>query len=241
MINLISTICTVLFLTMSMIAVYKDSAKKTIYIYLILTSVALTSTLLTFDMVKKAEPQPIEPSEIVKQLTKEMPERYYEPKTLKDPESINQEFTKKSAVDSLTNIFMLFNEKKDEYKDLTNKDAFDKIVNEEVEFKDIVLDEALSKVHLDDVLKTDDTYINVALIMYSLMGQLGEMKPNIIDFNMIYLDSKSSMAYIPLDVYTGSPNLLYIPLIYVDNEWKISPYSLIREIHLSDVLTRKEN
>lgn len=146
------------------------------------------------------------------------------------------DFSKKSAVSTLTSMLNEFDKApkdkmtlEERAKEL-NKDNYDK--------GKIFSDKAWNSIQLDDFMKTDPR--GVKLTAQSILSVLNAIHsstssktiaPAEVDYSgVVYLDSQAKIAYIPLDLYTGTSTNFSIELFYMDGEWKLQPYSLITQL-----------
>lgn len=49
----------------------------------------------------------------------------------------------------------------------------------------------------------------------------------------IFMDSGVGMAFVPLSVFAGKGAAFNLQMVYVDKEWKLSPYALVEAVKLS--------
>lgn len=173
-----------------------------------------------------------------KELAKEFPNRVYTPSKSNE----TNEFTKQSAIDSLTNILNLFYDKDNE---LSVKERFDKINEDKSKYKEYIKEEALNKLYIIDEYATEEFYTNSILTLLSFSSTLkGESKEDItplaVNLDTIYFDDYTKSAYIPMTIYTGNGGSISFEMIYKDNEWKLAPYTLVESIILSNQLSEGE-
>lgn len=194
----------------------------------------------TYTPAKLSEERQLILEEVQKQLSSENPDKVYNPQKI-DKSEVSQEFTKQSAVDNLTSLLNEFG-KDESGANLSAKERFDRIVKDENSFTEYVTDTALSKLYLFDTTNTKETQINTSLALLSFYSGLtngdtnSTVKAALANLDYVYLDEKTKTAYIPLDFFTGTTNAMSFTMVFVDNEWKLSPYTLLQSIQLSDYI-----
>jgi hypothetical protein len=82
-----------------------------------------------------------------------------------------------------------------------------------------------------------NTVIALLGIVNTFNSDKAEIK--LTDMNAIYMDKDTNSCYIPLDIFTGHYTATSIQMVYVNNEWKLNPYSLMLSIQLSDLISSK--
>lgn len=108
-----------------------------------------------------------------------------------------------------------------------------------------VIDEELpKKIRLADVYSEDDMKKNVyqALIaMTKYIAVDGEVKPvSDNSWQSVYVDSEVGIAYVPLTSFYDNGTVFSFEMVYVDGEWKFSPYSFMDIVKLSASLQSQE-
>lgn len=143
-------------------------------------------------------------------------------------------FTKENAISSFTNLL------KEIKKENNTDELLEKLLNDDIKLSEIVTEESLDYIYFTDFLKDDEEAMRSTFIsLVSFIKVLEESKNN--DFNVvyteynnvIYLDNKSNTANIPANLYTGNLGSISFEMIYVDDTWKLSPYSMLESVSLS--------
>lgn len=143
-------------------------------------------------------------------------------------------FTKENAISSFTNLL------KEIKKENNTDELLEKLLNDDIKLSEIVTEESLDYIYFTDFLKDDEEAMRSTFIsLVSFIKVLEESKNN--DFNVvyteynnvIYLDNKSNTANIPANLYTGNLGSISFEMIYVDDTWKLAPYSMLESVSLS--------
>lgn len=83
------------------------------------------------------------------------------------------------------------------------------------------------------------TYQALTTISYYVIQETGnktiEKLPEVSPDD-IYLDQETGVAFVPVSVFSGK-GYFDMEMIYVDGQWKLSPYSLIRQVSVSSVIS----
>lgn len=212
----------------------KPIGKKSKIKFILLSIIIIISaSFLTFkDNQKQNE---IEFYERVKEkLINDMPERIYVP--TKSAISSNQSFTKTEALNTLKYIFDLtIGDKK------TIKTRLDNIIKDRTTLFNNIDIKVLNKLHLTNEINTDLMQSNTVIALLGIVNTFNSDKAEIrlTDMNAIYMDKDTNSCYIPLDIFTGHYTATSIQMVYVNNEWKLNPYSLMLSIQLSDLISSK--
>ena len=197
--------------------------KNKIKFMLFSAAIVIITSFLTFrDLPKQDTTEFYE--EVKAKLINDMPERIYVP--TKTAISSNQSFTKTEALNTLKYIFDLtINGDKNNIK--TRLDNIDNKV--------------LNKLHLTNEINTDLMQSNTIIALLGIVKAFNSDKAEIklTDMNAIYMDKDTNSCYIPLDIFTGHFTATSIQMVYVNNEWKLNPYSLMLSIQLSDLIASK--
>lgn len=111
----------------------------------------------------------------------------------------------------------------------------------EVESGDMssIPDEMKNGVYLSKSMDSDGARSSTYQSLIALNGLMieGEVKPTSKDaVSAIQVDSANGIAYVPLGVFTGTDVPFSFEMVYVDGEWKLSPYSLLQSIKMSSAL-----
>ena len=51
--------------------------------------------------------------------------------------------------------------------------------------------------------------------------------------NVIYLDEKTNTAQIPVNIFTGTYGSISFEMVYINKQWRLSPYTLLESVSLS--------
>lgn len=91
-------------------------------------------------------------------------------------------------------------------------------------------------IHMVDAFEQDEELENVAYQSVIAVSNLmidGEVE--ILDGAeaQVYLDQETGIAEVPLLVFNGIDSNFTFTMVYVDDEWKLAPYSLIESIRMS--------
>ena len=212
----------------------KPIGKKSKIKFILLSIIIIISaSFLTFkDNQKQNE---IDFYERVKEkLINDMPERIYVP--TKSAISSNQSFAKTEALNTLKYIFDLtIGDKK------TIKTRLDNIIKDRKTLFNNIDIKVLNKLHLTNEINTDLMQSNTVIALLGIVNTFNSDKAEIrlTDMNAIYMDKDTNSCYIPLDIFTGHYTATSIQMVYVNNEWKLNPYSLMLSIQLSDLISSK--
>lgn len=57
----------------------------------------------------------------------------------------------------------------------------------------------------------------------------------------IYLDQEVGQAFVPLQIFTGTPTAFSLEFVYINGSWKLAPYSLVEAVKLSSTVANSEN
>ena len=61
-----------------------------------------------------------------------------------------------------------------------------------------------------------------------------DLNPLYTDYdNIIYLDKETNTAQIPINIFTGTYGSISFEMVYINNQWRLSPYSLLESVSLS--------
>lgn len=108
-----------------------------------------------------------------------------------------------------------------------------------------VVDKGLAeKIRLADVYSEEDMKVNVyqALIaMTKYIAVDGKVEPVSNNaWQSVYVDSEIGVAYVPLTTFYDNGTVFSFEMVYVDGEWKFSPYSFMDIVKLSATLQSEE-
>ena len=85
----------------------------------------------------------------------------------------------------------------------------------------------------------EEGYTTSAMAILAIIKNLTEignenLNPVSNDTQYVYLDETTRIAQVPIDYYTGVGGAVSMELVYVDGQWKLSPYSLLQSIQLAN-------
>lgn len=157
---------------------------------------------------------------------------------------LGENFSKQGALDELTLI--LNGVRGDiEGQSLTLEARVDNAIKGE-DIK-VIPDDFMSKVHFPRDFAEDSVSTSISLgsllmsteiITKSTENELIQVSPIIGDPILgIYFDEVTRTAMIPMDIFIGKSSGFYYEMMYVNQEWKISPYSIVMGIKLVDIVS----
>lgn len=59
-------------------------------------------------------------------------------------------------------------------------------------------------------------------------------------YRYVFLDSELGVAYVPINAFIGSSSIFSMEMVYVEDGWKLLPYSLLDSIRLSSTVSMVE-
>lgn len=96
------------------------------------------------------------------------------------------------------------------------------------------------KIRLIDVYLDEDLKNNVFQALIAISKHIavdGKVEPvSEIAWQVVYVDPEIGIAYVPVSVFHDSVAPFSFEMIYVDGEWRLSPYSFMEIIRLSSSL-----
>lgn len=145
-----------------------------------------------------------------------------------------QDFNKKEALEALISLL----------KDIQNNElGIDKqlelIKNKDNDLNNIVSVESQNWIYLTDFMNNEDvkrTTIQTLLSFVQQMNKNGNnnLNPIYSDYdNIIYLDEKTNTAQIPVNIFTGTYGSISFEMVYINKQWRLSPYTLLESVSLS--------
>ena len=155
-----------------------------------------------------------------------------------------QEFTKKEAVNAVVSML------KDIQKDDIGKQL--KIAEgNNFKIEEVVPKDSLNWIYLTDYMNKEEIEKTTVLSLLSFVQQLQkngnkDIKPLSSDFdNIIYIDSKTKTAQVPVNLFTGTYGSISFEMVYINNQWRFSPYTFLESVALSNqvqqVITNSNN
>ena len=147
-----------------------------------------------------------------------------------------ENFSKEGALEAATNMLKSFN------ADPSNKLSIDdriKGIDKDKKLDDYISASAKSYLYLKDFMDKEEGYTTSSMAILAIIKNLTEignenLNPVSTDTQYVYLDETTRIAQIPLDYYTGVGGAISLEMVYVDVQWKLSPYSLLQSIQLAN-------
>jgi hypothetical protein len=150
-----------------------------------------------------------------------------------------QEFTKKAAIEGVISLL----------KDVQNENmsVTEQInqIKENKNINDIIPKNAFNRIYLTDFMVDDNVKVSTATSLLSFVDLIEkngnkDIKPLTNDYNnVVYLDENSKTAQVPVNIFTGTSGSISFEMIYIDDEWKLSPYSLLESLSLSSQIQQQ--
>lgn len=150
-----------------------------------------------------------------------------------------QEFTKKAAIEGVISLL----------KDIQNENmsVMEQInqIKENKNINDIIPKNAFNRIYLTDFMVDDNVKVSTATALLSFVDLIEkngnkDIKPLTNDYNnVVYLDENSKTAQVPVNIFTGTSGSISFEMIYIDDEWKLSPYSLLESLSLSSQIQQQ--
>ena len=150
-----------------------------------------------------------------------------------------QEFTKEAAVEGVISLL----------KDVQNENmsVTEQInqIKENKNINDIIPKNAFNRIYLTDFMTDDNVKVSTAIALLSFVDLIKnngnkDIKPLTNDYNnVVYLDENSKTAQVPVNIFTGTSGSISFEMIYIDNEWKLAPYSLLESLSLSSQIQQQ--
>lgn len=147
-----------------------------------------------------------------------------------------ENFSKEGALEAATNMLKSFNA--DPSNKLSIEDRI-KGIDKDKKLDDYISDSAKSYLYLKDFMDKEEGYTTSSIAILAIIKNLTEignenLNPVSTDTQYVYLDETTRIAQIPLDYYTGAGGAVSLEMVYVDGQWKLSPYSLLQSIQLAN-------
>lgn len=105
--------------------------------------------------------------------------------------------------------------------------------------KKILTQDTWDQIHLSDFMSSDkrgpkltaQALLNVVSSIESDGNK--SLTPAKMDYTgVVYLDNTTKTAYVPLNLYTDASTNISLEMVYINGQWKLSPFSLISEISI---------
>lgn len=205
----------------------------------VLTLVVISTMVMSFISIKVYSERPVKPEEVIEQvrevLSKEYPDKIYNPADL----SLEEEFTKKSAIDTLTT---LLNKVVDKDNSTAMKDRYDAISKDGSTYTDNISPDVVSRFYQRDNFDTEELKANMSLallsITNSLLGTDNELTVKATNIENVYLSPETNTARIPLDIYLSHYSGYTIDMVFIDGHWYIDSYSLMSQVDIISYLQK---
>ena len=213
--------------TTSILIKSKIKGKKAILSYILVGLITLFSLYLTVFNFMLNKPTENKTNSVNTKVENVLPNRTDETK---------ENFSKEGALEAATNMLKAF------YSDPSNKLSIDdriKGINKDKKLDDYISDSAKSYLYLKDFMDKEEGYTTSSIAILAIIKNLTEignenLNPVSTDTQYVYLDETTRIAQIPLDYYTGAGGAVSLEMVYVDGQWKLSPYSLLQSIQLAN-------
>ena len=213
--------------TASILIKSKIKGKKAILSYILVGLITLFSLYLTVFNFMLNKPTENKTNSANTKVENVLPNRTDETK---------ENFSKEGALEAATNMLKSF------YADPSNKLSIDdriKGIDKDKKLDGYVSDSAKSYLYLKDFMDKEEGYTTSAMAILAIIKNLTEignenLNPVSNDTQYVYLDETTRIAQVPIDYYTGVGGAVSMELVYVDGQWKLSPYSLLQSIQLAN-------
>lgn len=147
-----------------------------------------------------------------------------------------ENFSKEGALEAATNMLKSYS------IDPTNKLSIDdriKGIDNDKKIDGYISDSSKSYLYLKDFMDKEEGYTTSSMAILAIIKNLNDignknLDPITSDTQYVYLDETTRIAQIPLDYYTGVGGAVSLEMVYVDGQWKLSPYSLLQSIQLAN-------
>ena len=213
--------------TTSILIKSKIKGKKAILSYITVGLVTLFSLYLTVFNFMLNKPTENKTNSANTKVENVLPNRTDETK---------ENFSKEGALEAATNMLKSFNA--DPSNKLSIEDRI-KGIDKDKKLDDYISDSAKSYLYLKDFMDKEEGYTTSSMAILAIIKNLTEignenLNPVSNDTQYVYLDETTRIAQVPLDYFTGVGGAVSMELVYVDGQWKLSPYSLLQSIQLAN-------
>lgn len=213
--------------TTSILIKSKIKGKKAILSYITVGLVTLFSLYLTVFNFMLNKPTENKTNSVNTKVENVLPNRTDETK---------ENFSKEGALEAATNMLKSFNA--DPSNKLSIEDRI-KGIDKDKKLDNYISDSAKSYLYLKDFMDKEEGYTTSSMAILAIIKNLTEignenLNPVSTDTQYVYLDEITRIAQIPLDYYTGVGGAVSLEMVYVDGQWKLSPYSLLQSIQLAN-------
>lgn len=205
----------------------------------VLTLVVISTMVMSFISIKYYTERPVKPEEAIEQvrevLSKEYPDKIYNPTDL----SLEEEFTKKSAIDALTT---LLNKVVDKDNSTAMKDRYDAIAKDSSTYTNNISPDVISRLYQRDNFNTDEMKANMSLALLSITNFLRdgdtELTVKATNIENVYLSPETNTVRIPLDIYSNRYSGYTVDMVFIDGHWYIDSYSLMSQVDIISYLQK---
>jgi hypothetical protein len=205
----------------------------------VLTLVVISTMVMSFISIKYYTERPVKPEEVIEQvrdvLSKEYPDKIYNPADL----SLEEEFTKKSAIDTLTT---LLNKVVDKDNSTAMKDRYDAIAKDSSTYTNNISPDVISRLYQRDSFNTDEMKANMSLALLSITNFLRdgdtELTVKATNIENVYLSPETNTVRIPLDIYSNRYSGYTVDMVFIDGHWYIDSYSLMSQVDIISYLQK---
>ena len=220
--------------TSSILIKSKLNGKKAILSYVLIALITLFSLYLTVFNFMLDKSVTNKGNTTDTKIEKVLPNRTDETK---------ENFSKEGALEAATNMLKSF--ANDPSGNTSIEDRI-KGIDKDKKIDGYVSDTAKSYLYLKDFMDKEEGYTTTSMTMLAIVSSLNEignknLDPVTSDVQYIYLDETTRIAQVPLEYYTGSGGAVSLEMVYVDGQWKLSPYSLIQAIQLANAKTTQKS
>lgn len=205
----------------------------------VLTLVVISTMVMSFISIKYYTERPVKPEEVIEQvrevLSKEYPDKIYNPADL----SLEEEFTKKSAIDTLTT---LLNKVVDKDNSASMKDRYDAIAKDSSTYTNNISPDVISRLYQRDNFNTDEMKANMSLALLSITNFLRdgdtELTVKATNIENVCLSPETNTVRIPLDIYNNKYSGYTVDMVFIDGHWYIDSYSLMSQVDIVSYLQK---
>lgn len=125
--------------------------------------------------------------------------------------------------------------------DESMENQLEKLDNNDSSF---ITDNFIELIQFNDTFnESEDARITVYQSLIALthtMNNANEIKvitpTNDLAFKNVFVDQEAGQAFVPIEVFTGQETFFSLEFVYVDNEWKFSPYTFVEAVRMSATL-----
>lgn len=141
---------------------------------------------------------------------------------------------KQDAVNALKTILASYKTSEGTYQQ--------RVANIEAGDNSTISEEMENAVHFYGSFETDTelqsiTYQSLVSISGGTLGNQDPILYREDAWQVVEVDSQKGVAYVPVSIFTGSDSIpLVFEMVYIDGQWKVSPYSLLQDIKVADRL-----